>query len=1037
MSPGKIPIKQVIAHTPKVVADAVIKSDISDIIVHELISRNKNIGEKDVSLLFKKVWKRILEKKSSHYKILRLVKKGFFLSIKLYIMYFILKTAYLLGMVERGDTILAPNIDLDDFSDFFPEKVVELDKFMEDISKNPLVVIQKVKNRESFCGINLNRPPGAATARAADMLTAWFSTKRSRSIEEKNIQVILATQGFNTGQIRVNQFGGRTWVSVTTEVMRNKQLCPVAAYGSAAQGQYRILCVWDRPTVEDILNAVGETSHDNPAFVFFFGRLTEQRRRDLAWICRERRRTFVLIDDILMLYLCGAQEPRLPTLFNCALPFTFLEPYAATAGLVPPEIFYGRKQERDSIVNPMGSCFIYGGRQLGKTALLRSVERGFHTLQEGRIAYWLDLKACGIGITRPIEDIWSLLANKFKELEVVPRNVPTNVGVNTLLDYIENWLEQNKSRRILLLLDEADKFLESDGTLSGENNKVQGFIQTSYLKGLMDRTERRFKVVFAGLHNVQRTTRLENHPLAHYGEPICIGPLLDNGEWREARNLIKCPLASIGYEISDDLVTRILSQTNYYPSLIQLYCQKLLRDVNENHLKKSDSKNTPPYQITDGQVDETYQSQNFRDRIRERFMWTLQLDQRYEVIAYSIAYDSLNNQKGMVDGFSVPWVKDAVLTWWSEGFQNKSTDEIRALLEEMVGLGILRETNEGCFALRSPNVVLLLGTESEIEEQLLKSREAPPDYDPETFRSALPNDLSRRSPLTVQQESALRRRENGVSIIFGSPAAGLDELKDFLLLAVGQEFLFHIDSVLDLAAFTKRLGDLEKREREVDGTTIFLVSTTCPWNPSWVETALKKVKQLKSKRSFARVVFVADPQIAWKLVSQSATELDSLVSKSVTTINLKPWHDAALRQWLEDCNFTAQDKESRKRITEVTGNWSILLKRLYQQAKSDRNWEHHLQELADSLTHSHVQNELVNLMGLNSLETQQRRVLGDLATLEEASAEGLISIVEGISAEIVNQTLRWAELLRLAYPVGNGNWHVDPMVGHIITSLGE
>lgn len=99
MSPGKIPIKQVIAHTPKVVADAVIKSDISDIIVHELISRNKNVGEKDVSLLFKKVWKRILEKKSSHYKILRLVKKGFFLSIKLYIMYFILKTAYLLGTV--------------------------------------------------------------------------------------------------------------------------------------------------------------------------------------------------------------------------------------------------------------------------------------------------------------------------------------------------------------------------------------------------------------------------------------------------------------------------------------------------------------------------------------------------------------------------------------------------------------------------------------------------------------------------------------------------------------------------------------------------------------------------------------------------------------------------------------------------------------------------------------------------------------------------------------------------------------------------
>ena len=59
------------------------------------------------------------------------------------------------------------------------------------------------------------------------------------------------------------------------------------------------------------------------------------------------------------------------------------------------------------------------------------------------------------------------------------------------------------------------------------------------LKGLMDRTNRRFKVVFAGLHNVQRTTTLSNHPLAHYGTPICVGPLFDAGEWREARALIE------------------------------------------------------------------------------------------------------------------------------------------------------------------------------------------------------------------------------------------------------------------------------------------------------------------------------------------------------------------------------------------------------------------------------------------------------------------------------------------------------------------
>ncbi|MCT7981099.1 hypothetical protein [Laspinema olomoucense] len=933
-----------------------------------------------------------------------------------------------IDMVDRGDEI--PKVveaESNEFTDFFPIKVTDIDKFMEE--NNPPFYIQKVQRRESFCGINLKRPSGSATDRATEMLSAWFSAKRggkSQQMSESDARTILVHLGFNPLRVTVERNGGRMWLQVTTEVIRNKELCPVAAYGSAAHGQYRILCVWDRPTVEDILNTVGETSHGSPAFVFFFGRLTEVRRRELARLCRERRRTFVLIDDILMLYLCGAEEPRLRTLFKCALPFTFLESYATTAGLVPPEIFYGRRQERDSIINSMGSCFIYGGRQLGKTALLRSVERDFHAPQERRIALFLDLKADGIGIHRPIEDIWSLLADEFKKFEVVPRNSPTNVGAETLLKHLQNWLEQDKSRRILLLLDESDKFLESDGQ--------KEFNQTSRFKGLMDKTERRFKVVFAGLHNVQRTTRLENHPLAHYGEPVCIGPLLENGEWREARELIKRPLTSIGYELSDDLVTRILSQTNYYPSLIQLYCQELLRDVNKNHLKKYERSNTPPYEIGDKQVDEAYQSQNLRKAIRDRLLWTLQLDQRYEVIAYSIAYESLTSQTGMVDGFAVSWVQDTVLSWWSEGFQGKSTDEFRALLAEMVGLGVLRETDQGRFALRSPNVVLLLGTEAEIEEQLLRSREPSLGYDPEIFRSALRTDLSRRSPLTVQQESALRRRENSVSIIFGCPAAGLDELQEFLVSAVGQEFFSAIEDVSETSVFTNHLNNLDKREREIDGTTIIFVSSNCSWGQEWVRAALDKLHRLKSKKSFARVVFVANPQKLWELMNVNC--LDSLVSQGVSLLSLKPWHDGALRQWLEDCDL-ALNKESREKITEITGNWSVLLQRLYQQAKSDRHWEPHLQKIGESLTHFDVLSELAILMGLDNPHSQQKQILRALATLEKASTEDLIEIVDGISNEIVCQTFRWAELLRLAYPIGNGNWSVDPLVGRILTSFGE
>jgi hypothetical protein len=115
------------------------------------------------------------------------------------------------------------------------------------------------------------------------------------------------------------------------------------------------------------------------------------------------------------------------------------------------------------------------------------------------------------------------------------------------------------------------------------------------LKGLMDDTDRRFKVVFAGLHNVQRAARDPNTPVAHLGTPVCIGPLLDNGEWRQARDLIEIPFRHMGYEFQPpDLWMRILSYTNYYPSLIQVFCKHLLEYLHNRDRTAFDFQACPP-----------------------------------------------------------------------------------------------------------------------------------------------------------------------------------------------------------------------------------------------------------------------------------------------------------------------------------------------------------------------------------------------------------------------------------------------------------
>ena len=82
-------------------------------------------------------------------------------------------------------------------------------------------------------------------------------------------------------------------------------------------------------------------------------------------------RTTLLIDRILAVFLAGIPKMgRMKALLQTALPFGRLNPYQISGAAVPPEMFMGRREELNSILNPNGTHIIYGGRQLGKSALL-------------------------------------------------------------------------------------------------------------------------------------------------------------------------------------------------------------------------------------------------------------------------------------------------------------------------------------------------------------------------------------------------------------------------------------------------------------------------------------------------------------------------------------------------------------------------------------------------------------------------------------------------------------------------------------------
>ena len=833
------------------------------------------------------------------------------------------------------------------FQEFYPNRSRAIDEALED-SRSSIRVVERIGEDSEFAGMALGSIPGAQRRSARQILEAWFTLKRAGRLDDRakvGITTIFSGLGFIVRKVAVvraeRNFGE---VRVETDPLRARERCPIPAFGSFVNGQYRLVFLWGRPTEEDIFQHADERSGRYATIVLYLGRLSEARREAISHLARQRSRTLLVLDELLLIFLCGERGSRMPIFFACAIPFTYVQPFVTTAGLVPPEMFYGREQEMLEIANRHGSVFIYGGRQLGKTALLRAVERTSHRPKEGSYAVWIDLKGEGIGYDRGAAGVWPIIWRVLRDISAIPNDIkepnPNVQGrVEDFLSYLCSRFGDSSGHTLLLLLDEADKFLEVDARDAGTSAK--GYRESSRLKALMDRTGRSIKVVFAGLHNVLRTVEGSNHPLGHFGQPIKVGPLLLDGGWRTAEALIRQPLLASGYRFKhDSLVTRILAQTNYYPSLIQLYGSALVKAMCSRRITSA-----PLYDIDEVVLDETYQSTNLREMIRSRFHLTLQLDPRYEVIAYSIANECVEQEELLGRGIDRSRIDEAVRDWWPEGFRDIEpyTDGFRSLLDEMVGLGVLRAVSEqeGRYSLRNPNVLLLMGTKDEIADNLLRTREPSQEFERELFRARHPQrpDEPSRSPLTFQQEDLLRAERNGVSLVCGLMASGFDDVLPFLKARGTSDSVIELRDLIDHHRFENELKRLH-RQRQA-GTTIYVIPNTVPWSEIWVQVALGQIRMLRAKGRYIQIVFMADSGHLWQLQS----ELKELNRAGLQWISLRPWRKGFLRQWMADVGFR-DDPDICDKIIKQTGGWKVLLGRLHTLEQETGNLEASLEELA-------------------------------------------------------------------------------------------
>ncbi|MBQ7849010.1 MAG: orc1/cdc6 family replication initiation protein, partial [Clostridia bacterium] len=436
----------------------------------------------------------------------------------------------------------------------------------------------------------------------------------------------------------------------------------------------------------------------------------------MIWHELHSSRPFIFIDRALALYL--AEKPMLQRwniLMQCALPFAHIQPYAASSTVVqPPEMFVGRREELKKIADFVvsgGANIVYGGRQLGKTALLRRVVQRYHDPEANSYAVFCEIK------DRDAAQAVPFIVQAMREYDVPGADdIPLNAGWSELCWALRDILHRNRQMQLRLLIDEADVLLS--------RARLDAYRILDDMKMVQDANSDRFKFVLAGLHNVLRfheEARAANSSLPKL-QHVCVSPL----QFSEAEQLLKKPLSYLGFSFDESeqqqtLISMILSTTNYYPGLIHNYCESLLNSIGEGQTILAPQK--PPYSLDEKLILRLLQNSRFLEETKDKFLMTIGVDkdehQYYSILAHLMAYCFMN----MLDakqGVSIDDLRAMAEEVGVTAVTALSNAQLEALMEELCQLNIFRREGKSRYRFERPAFQHMLGDKETVEEQLMR-----------------------------------------------------------------------------------------------------------------------------------------------------------------------------------------------------------------------------------------------------------------------------------------------------------------------------
>lgn len=472
---------------------------------------------------------------------------------------------------------------------------------------------------------------------------------------------------------------------------------------------------------DDWCKAAGNESSGS-LVVFIAPGIPLARRDELCSGFRKRGVTAAIIDDVDLCRLCAATArldghdfvPFLEILLE-QLDLDRASPFSSLDGQhVRLETYIGRKYEAEKVALGWSYTRVFSGRKLGKSALLKYVANTFdgYLLPSGNTLNVFFITIAGGESERWVVDcIVDEMANRF--------GLPEKPGLNDQLpaarfsEYMKRFLQEKPEHSVLLILDEADAFVE--GQLARYDLDREGSLSFRMMKELPAQVDGnqlpRIRTIFSGY----RVTNTRGGVWANAGDVLVLRPLAED----EAAQFLEGMLARVGIALGNH-APFVAMRCGFQPAVLIRFGESLIR-----RLKRSNSSaNRETLTVSHDEVLATLGEQGVLDEIKTVVNNNFQGNRIGAVVfgATLMALKDLEPGLALTDGPAQVLAKLREIDPdfdWLERVDTSPLSEIERNLQDYIDRGLLTVSDGPRFGvreyrLRFPHFLPVLTQQSEV-----------------------------------------------------------------------------------------------------------------------------------------------------------------------------------------------------------------------------------------------------------------------------------------------------------------------------------